>query len=339
MNERWQSVRERLRGGVPLPSKPPEWDRVVASRVVGATAALPGRDPRARAGVVLGLLGAGAIAFGVIQARSPSTLVVATEPADGLGGWNWLVPPAYAQIAGTSTLPPIDPLQLARIRPGRWVYSRRSGVDGIVTRVADADTIRIVRDSVGGALRLFAVRIVPQRGRSHDTLMFIDNRPQARRVVTVRHSDRDSSRFATIETAIRPDTVTFRLFPPNGSPMRTHEVPASWPVGVEDVLPRLLPGVEFANRYARSLNYLDLLGGETRTAGRPYELRVVGRESVSTPAGSFDCWVLELNTVDTIFNRALRHRLKVDRESGALIQARWDEWNGFFREQELVALE
>lgn len=338
MNRRWQSVRERLRGGVLLPSQAGEWDRVVASRAAGATALLPTRDSRTRTGVVIALLGAGAIAFGAIQARPVPTPRIAAEPG-GADGWSWLVPPAYAQVAGASTLPPIDPLQLTQIRPGRWVYSRRSGVDDIVTNVAEADTIRSVRDSVGGALRLLAVLIVPERGRSHDTLTFIDNRPQAQRVVTVRHSNRDTSRVATIETAISPDTVTFRLFPANGSPMRIHHFPASWPVGVESVLPRLLPGVEFANGYARSLNYLDLLGGKTHWAGRPYELRVVGRESVSSPAGTFDSWVVELNTVDTIFNRALRHRLKVDRQTGILVYARWDEWNGFFREQELISYE
>lgn len=337
MIRRWQKVRARLAVSTPVEGQPDVWSRIAAARIAGGPRpALPVHEAPARRGVVIAIIGGGIIALGAMSLRLPAPTTGLPETTPTEFGWNWLIPPALAQAAGNSTLPPIDPLDLNRIRPGRRVYARRGGVDDILAQTSHSETIEIFWDTAKSGRRIVAVRSVPER-RSVDTLVVSIEPPEAQRIVLARKRDADSRRFALVETVLRPDTVTLRVYPANGTAVSEHQYPASWAVGVEDVLSRLLPGVALRGDYARSLNYLDLLGGETRTAGRPYELRVVGREKVRTRAGSFDCWVVELKTLSP--NRALIHRLMVSRANGVLVKARWDEWNGFFREVELLSAE
>lgn len=330
---RWEAVRQKLLREAPTPAGPDAWAGIQAAREQGRRPRLPVHHARVRPAVVVAIGGAALAALGLLLTMSPRGPVV-RDVAPATDAWDWLVRPAVAQAVGASTLPPVATPNLARVAPGRFFYARSDGVDGIITSPTVHETIEIAQDSVGG-LRRFAV--VQTRGRSVDSLILTRDSSRLLRMVTYSAGKYGpATRRTRYEFALRTDTLVVDQYPSSGGAPRNHLIPVVRPVMLDVVLIGVLPGIILDDHYARSLNLLDLLGGET-TIGRPFELRVAGRETVRTAAGKFDCWLVDLLEVDSGSGRTLTHRLKVDRVSGIVVQARWESPSGFFREIELVS--
>lgn len=329
---RWQAVRARLVRETPALAGPDIWTGIQTAREQGRRPQLPVHDARVRPAVVVAIGGAALAALVLTLTVQPGPVV--NEVAPVTDPWGWLVRPAMAQTVATSTLRPVATPNLARVAPGRFVYARSDGVDGIITSPTVHETIEIAQDSIGGLRRL---AVVQTRARSVDSLIL--SRDSSRLLRLVAYSAGmygPASRRARYEFALRPDTLVVDLYPAKGGAPRAHLIPVARPVMLDVVLIGVLPGIILDEHYARSLNLLDLLGGET-TIGRPFELRVAGRKTVRTAAGKFDCWLVDLLEVDSGSGRTLTHRLKVDRVSGIVVQARWESPSGFFREIELVS--
>lgn len=333
MNARWREVRARLVRETPVFPGPDMWAGIKTAREQGRRPRLPVHDAKVRPVMVVGMAGTALAALGLLLTMSPSVPKV-RDVAPATDRWDWLVRPAMAQAVATSTLPPVATPNLARVAPGRFVYARSDGVDGITTSPTVHETIEIAQDS-GSSLRRLIV--VQTRARSADSLIL--SRDSSRLLRMVAYSAGmygPATRRARYEFALRPDTLVVDQYPAKGGPPRNHLIPVTRPVMLDVVLIGVLPGISLDDHYARSLNVLDLLGGET-TAGRPLELRVAGREIVRAPAGKFECWLVELLELDAGSGRTVVHQLKVDRVSGIVVQARWESASGFFRKIELVS--
>jgi hypothetical protein len=117
----------------------------------------------------------------------------------------------------------------------------------------------------------------------------------------------------------------FRL-PGSGTPGRDTVVigrlPASY-AAVWPGFPLVLNGIQFAKAWARSVPMLVLLmdwsGNDSPAHVSWIDLRVTGREQVTVPAGTFDCWRL-VTTIPPHEGKGTVSTLWVDSMSGVLVK-------------------
>lgn len=292
-------------------------ERVIAERAAGARAILPSDDTPARrtrqrrAPVWMGIAGIAAAAsialmLGRIGPRAPSP--VATDSSrtsfqsDSLSEPHFvsrLFLPQYALAAEPSRqvgsrLPNVM-LSGVALRPGRFIFAqRRTAADGRMSETGRG-TIDLVATSLDGRA---AWRLAHQWrfGNTVETETLLVDRtslqflgrtarvaPYRRyREITIRQRQSSDSVLGWMNTDEGP-----------GRPIAQRLPKVSGPYISDAMAPFALAGTRLSRDWTGSLS---VLGWAVRPADVyfPLELRVVGEELVSVPAGTFACWRLSL---------------------------------------------
>lgn len=342
MENRWCGTRARLQADVPAADAPELWGRIAASRRAGTSVGLPARDPRRPVRSVLALLLAVAVVLAGTTLRPADTRVTPEAPQDDPEAsalLPFLPSPVQAQATEASTLPAIDPPDVSRLTPRMLVYQNERGGDGRPAESLGTDTISIARDTVEGLERIAVIHT--GRGGSLSTLQAIDSLVLAGdgRFLFWRNEVKHfgTYRVTRVATTLRTDSVTFTFWRSGGRAVPPPlTLPANTGQYVRQLLLGMLPSLPFRDGYARSLSGLDLLRG-TMTPGfeRTLELRVVGKQWITVPAGRFHCWTVEFSVVYQPGDTPDRGQLWVDMESGSLVRAVWGT-HADFEEQVLI---
>jgi len=285
--------------GLPTPDPSPGLrERILASRAAGSRVILPTGDKRIdwrfaiRVGI--GIAAAALLAVGIFPRDQGDEDGIASS-----ANASWWTSEAFAQEPGGKRYVasyPLTDLDRTRFGAGEWVFQSRVIIDGFTTDTITGDTLAITAGVYGGK----GVWQIANRWGSH---YFV-----SRDTLTI---DRETLR------PLRRAGAERRLQRPGEAP-RAFEFPASSSIG-----PLLLASVPAG--YAGSqlqpfmrpalglIHYLYLVpvlqtlpirdgwrGSVYVTwAWRdanpiPLDARVVGRESQTVPAGTFDCWKVEL---------------------------------------------
>ena len=191
--------------------------------------------------------------------------------------------------------PLIATLEPTRVHSGEWTYDVRSITDGVFTSPQGHRTVIIVEGSYGGRP---AWVMSESYGDFGDTV-FVD-----RSVLRPLHHERSrTGRFAFVQEFSRdsvfellrvshPKARTFQgsaaLPGPSASPLTV-----SWsPFSIDT--PLLLQAVPLERRWQGSVFSVNWVSMADRLPPfTPVDLRVVGAQAVTVPAGTFDCWKVE----------------------------------------------
>lgn len=190
----------------------------------------------------------------------------------------------------------VDP---SRIRPGRYSYGGRSITDRVFTRVfRSTTTMTISRTTWHGAPALLAVRDGPLITRvSFDSLIVSahDLTPlhatityNTQKPVGVMHADFDSANVHVVLTGRFDTAATFPY------PIVPGQLPFEWTGAL------VIPALPLAAGWSGTLRITPPIHPRaSRFVDRPWEtmaLRVIGRESMTVAAGTFDCWKVQVGT-------------------------------------------
>jgi hypothetical protein len=223
------------------------------------------------------------------------------------------------------------------------VYRNGRGEDGKVTESLGTDTIGITRDTLEGLERVAIIHT--GRGGSVKTVQAIDSLVLAGdgrflfwRFQVARFG---TDRVTRVATALRTDSVTITFWRSGGRPVPEPQTsPANVGQYVREPLVAMLPSLPLREGYARSLSALDLVRGTTTPGfARSLELRVIGTQSITVPAGRFHCWTVEFSAAYLPGARPEVGQLWVDTASGSLVRAVWGQTNGSFEEQVLTKMQ
>lgn len=300
-----RALREALRA-LPLPE--PTHDllaRIEASRAAGPRVILPvaiqasrvNRRPYVAAAAIV-LVTAGGLLFSTIRDRDGSESQFSST---GFGGMPFFPSDAFAQEPGgrlyKAKYQPAA-LELGRFGPGQWVYRTRVVIDGYATDSVEADTLTIASDEYRGR---GVWRITNRWGWKYFA---------ARDTLLVSRQDLRPVRRAHPAPAVqRPGTTPPGIdFPPDTGlgPLLLARVSSHYPG--TSLSGKMYPALGLLNFvYAKPALLLLPLASDWRGSiflsfgwgkhqfGRiPLDMRVVGRETVHVPAGTFDCWKVEL---------------------------------------------
>jgi hypothetical protein len=290
-----------------LPTPDPAADlraRIVASRASGARAILPtARAAAPRRGALRA--GAGIAVAAVVVAAVVSGLLRRSKDDDALASpssmFFWPAA-AIAQEPGGKRYMASHPLaqpDLARVGPGRWIYQTRVIIDGFVTDTVTADTLTIAAELYRGiptwhitnrwGNRYFAAR---------DTLLVERDglRPVRRAGVsgrTPRPEGRQQAHAYPRDPAFGPLLLT--RVPPDFAGAQLHRFmrPA---LGLLDYLylKPALQALPYRGGWRGSIYVIWNWRGATAVDPIPLDVRVIGRERQIVPAGTFECWKVEL---------------------------------------------
>ena len=343
MKDRWRSTRARLNQETGSPDTRGLWSRIDASRRAGKSVDLPAADPRRPVSpVLIGALAAAAIVTIATFRTSdrPAPIAARVEDPEAWALSRWLPTPAEAQSVVASALPPIDPPLISRLTPRMLVYRHDEGVDGIVTGTSGTDTLTISRGTADGREQVALVRTgingYIQTMQAIDSLVLAPDGTFLFWHLQVARAGTD--RVTRVATTFGIDSVSVTFSRSRGRPVpATHSWPANIGDYVREPLAAMLPSLPFKEGFARSVSSLDLMRG-TMTPGfaRSLELRVTGTQTIRVPAGRFRCWTVELTAVYLPGDKPQVSQLWVDVESGSLVRAVWNTYNGFFEEQVLL---
>jgi len=270
--------------------------RILASRAEGVRVALP--TTRVRAGLWHRPW------YWTVAAAAVVALIVAagigvhrTDETAGARNWDAriVVSPSevYAQEPGgklmTASYPVVETLDTSRVIKGRWVYRTRTVIDGFVTDTDPTDTL-IVRTTQFHELPALAIvsSWVSRPVTSRDTLI-VDGRDL-----------RPLRRFCCVGRSARE----FTYGPADVGPLFLVHVPKNYPgsrlnpamqptIGLVNFLQLkpLLQALPLDDAWRGSV-YLRAFHGPYDPL--PIDVRVKGRERCSVPAGTFECWRVEL---------------------------------------------
>ena len=273
------------------------------------------------------------------------TLAGALAPDPAIHTWlggtmqPFFPPDAFAQGPGgrlyKASYPPAA-VELGRFGPGQWVYRTRVIIDGYVTDSVEADTLTITPGEYRGrAVWQIANRWGWKYFAARDTLL-VDR--QDLRPVRRAHPAPRVQRPGTTPPGIDfpPDTGLGPLllarvpstYP--GTPLSWQVYPALGLLNFVYAKPVLLL-LPFESNWRGSL-YLTFGWGQHQFGAIPLDVRVVGRETVHIPAGTFDCWRVELSVPSS----RRKTTIWVSRERGWLVQLREPMHDGA-QEQVLVS--
>jgi hypothetical protein len=207
---------------------------------------------------------------------------------------------AFGVPAACGAEPPRDgPIayNASQIRTGTFTYRTRSITDGVFTSVHAPSSITVSRTTWKGANAFIAVRQGPPNTGLHlDSLIVSANGPSALHFASwylTQHppgSIRAEFDSASITIAMsRLDTVATLPF---------HLIVGQLPYGFAGTF--AVPALPLANGWHGEIEIAPPIHPRAYSFfQRPPEtirLRVIGRETIRVPAGSFDCWKLQVGS-------------------------------------------
>ena len=300
---------------LPAP-EPPEGllSRILASRAAGVRVVLPGEGPTVSRRVALLLIAAAAAAALVMSTRGSGPRAVTTDNAyhDGAAGLAIWPPEALAQEAGPPHPPryePVRSLRVARAHGGTWTYRACFVFDDVLTNCRSRFTIAVSRAERDGK----PAWLVSQQETSvrewspTDSIRtpldstYVD--PATLRPI---YHEINGKRFHLVRRIIG-DTVREAL-DIGGAHPRSWRTNARIP-GAPDAplvlrwarfdVALLLQVLPLERGWRGSVYSVGLVGPDAgKAAIAPIDLRVVGSERIEVPAGTFDCWKVELRHGD-----------------------------------------
>ena len=327
----WNGVRERLRRDGGPSSRSDVWQRVEASRAGGATIELPRERPRTLARV--GLYGALALALFLAfipSGRNPPPPIPAAPALD----WSWPFLPeaALAQAAYAPHLPAIGSPDGSRLSPGRWVYVWAPTRESPSGAFPIMDTVTVRR----GTFRDESVWLVTRRihrasghgtGRLDSLYLNLSNLRPLRHALVVPGALDQVRRAGSMD--FERDSLRWQfMVPGSGMPglgrdtVVTAVLPADYAT-VGQGLSLLLIGIRFAKNWAGAVPMLlpsiDWSGHDSPVQVLWIDLRVTGREQVTVPAGTFDCWRIS-ETIPGSEDPKTINEVWVDSRSGVVVK-------------------
>lgn len=307
------------------------WPRILRSRAMGVRIAdqpnglaIPWRWLAAAA--VVGVLIGGSWFVSLSLSRLGSSPQV-REPLDDLlrGVWR---PEREPSESRRTPLPKYalitsDDLDVTRLSEGVWMYTVETTTDDILTQRTGDIGIRLVRTLYKGRPAWMvntAKQLAVQWDQFGDTT-YLDPtslRPQQ----LVAYANRRRTRF-------------FQTFPGDSgleSIEMTGPIQRSWRGAVLLPFPRnalfvsdwsiarlvpVLPAIPFSRGWSGSLYQVAFISQAGIRGIAPVDLKVVGRDRVTVPAGIYDCWRVEIGSR---FGDAERAMFWISRDKGWLIQ-------------------
>ena len=319
---------------LPTPEPGPDLrGRIVASRAAGARVILPIEERhtnrRFAIRVVMAMAAAVLLAIGLFPRDSGDPEGLASSASSF-----WWPSEALAQEPGGKRYTasyPIAELDRARFGAGQWVFQSRVIIDGFTTDTVTGDTLAITAGEYGGkAVWQIANRWGSRYFTARDTLL-------------VDRATLQPLRRAGAERRLQRPGGAPRAFdfPAGGSlgPLLLTRVPAEY--AGSQLHPFMRPALG-AIYYLYLMPVLQTLPIREDWRGSvyvtwswrspvdknpiPLDVRVLGRETQTVPAGTFDCWRVELRvpsnkTTTTVWISADRHwivRLREPLRDGAL---------------------
>jgi hypothetical protein len=267
--------------------------RILASRAAGVRVALPGvrrvwsyRFARYAAAVVL--VG-GVATFSAIRMRLSDERAAKTAWEAGVP----LMPSElFAQEPGgrmvKGSYPAVRDLEPSSLAPAKWVYREKVMIDGIVTDTATTDTVRIEPTIFDARPALLMASTWASRAYvGLDTLIIsrVDLRPLRRWCC----GHRTSREFRFADRDVGP---LFLARPAPGYAGTRMNPDMSLTIGFANFLQLkpVLQALPLRDRWQGSL-YLSPLGPYDPL---PVDVRVVGHDRQTVPAGTFECWRVQL---------------------------------------------
>jgi len=224
--------------------------------------------------------------------------------------------PQYALIT-------TDDLDVSRLSEGIWRYTVETTTDDILTRRTGDIGVRLARTRFGDrpAWMINTERqLAAQWDRFADTA-YLDPR-SLRPQQMVAYGNRGRTRL-------------FQTFPADSgleSIVMTGPIQRSWHGAVRLPFPRnvlfvsdwsitrlvpVLPAIPFSRHWSGTLYQIVFISQAGIRSIAPVDLKVVGSDRVTVPAGTYDCWRVEIGSR---FGDAERATLWISRDKGWLIQ-------------------
>lgn len=301
MTERVENFENELRRAVRSLSSPEPSEallaRILEDRRSGRRIELPAGTPR-RHPVIIGIVAAAAavVLWIAVGPRGGSTEkrgdVVASstiyEFAIGMGLWPDQL---YAQGAATAQLPPIPPRDGSLLREGRWIYSVQTlDEDGRVT-TEHPFSVSITK----GRYLDFPAWVLTRQRNSSIPSSLIDT------VWLSRDSLHPLARFwplmdgANLRYTLTGDSAVKIWRKPSGDVERLVAVfptPRLWDRAVVMAPSELGPlflTTHLASSWQGSFA-VTAIGNDGEMVTFWWDLKVIGEEQITVPAGTFDCW-------------------------------------------------
>lgn len=226
-------------------------------------------------------------------------------------------PPKYALILSSALAP-------SRMTAGVWTYQATTTTDDVLTLPSGATRFRLARAMYAGrpAWALNTARQLRAGGWTEFTDTTYLDASSLRPQHAVSYGNRRRTRFVQ----------TFSADSAHESIVLTGPTRKSWRGALAFPFPRealffndwstgrlaaLLPAIPLSRGWRGTLYQVAFISRADMRGFAPLDLRVVGTEQVTVPAGTFECWRLE---VETHLWATERLRMWVSRESGWLIK-------------------
>jgi len=308
--------------------------RIIESRAMGARIALPTSESMpwrwAAAAIVTALLLSSWL-FRPSNFATNESRVANRDPLDELLRGTMLLPsPGVAQESQKPSPRPkyplilTDSLELSRMTAGVWTYRSETTTDDVFTDSAHAggDRIRLTRATFAGR-SAWMVNTARRFGGAGWT-QYEDTTYLDAASLRPRHAGA-SGRKVRFDQTFTDDSV-------HESITRTGPMASSWSGAIAFPFPRnalffnhwspdrlsvLSPALPMSRGWRRSLYQVAFISWGWARQVAPLDLRVVGTEHVIVPAGTFDCWRVD---VDVHLWEAERMTMWVSRDKGWLIK-------------------
>lgn len=303
---RLDAVRAALAGTPPLDPPADLLARILASRASGKRVRLPNGGSKWRVRIVAIAATVAAIvalADSIDRGRGGGEPGARDLYTDLLGGALWSPSVGTAQEAHKAPSPPRYPLianfDASRVVGGRWTYEGRTTTDGLHTgatsRVAITASARRLDD-------LPVWLVTTQRTRAPDAADSLFVSQATLRPVRFAINGRNSRTY--VEQLYSGDSV-HETIDVTGRRERHFRGVAALPGPREAALIPFVPfdvnltllsqALALNRRWRGSVYALGLVSPPSRMPPfTPVDLRVIGRDRVTVPAGTFDCWKLEV---------------------------------------------
>lgn len=254
-------------------------NRILGTRAAGGRVALPVADSAFRPRVLryAGSIAVAAALAALLFARSGGPRDGSAGVAEFLAGVPLWPRAAFAQtVTDTTARAKYELLDkvAGRFGRGRWVYDARLIVDGIDTTSQGIRTLTVAAGVQPGTLVLTTDQTHRFARPMGDSLV-VDEASLRLLRRTFYYQSKSNMRDFTRDTV--PHFVTWR----------------NVDVGWHGTLYRALLQATPLSEGWRGSVYLQRGVGQDRWVVSPLDLKVTGRESVTTPAGRFLCWIVE----------------------------------------------